>query len=474
MKTRNLFGLLMLFLLLFTFISCKTYKNSEAHSIAIIGSADEPTGVYVTNNDDQALPHRENGWYHVLSTDSLSVKPIITVKDMVGLKLEKDYYGKYAISGRISKHKINKWADETESAIGKQIAFVYNDSIISDPQVNGRIESGAFMITSQTDQKLPEIYKGIMKEKSDSIEVIFDGWEKDSLYYELSPEERDSVNMGIDYWEAKVWVDMSSKPDEHYWYSIEDSSEYVSLEKVLKDELAKGYSSKASDYIKSEAYNAYKQYLHENKDYINLMFHGFLFNDLKGLYGYLVDDIIQSKYPSAPSIRSYIDKTDNVDDERFAVYEWQRKVWFLMNTTQENNTVMSDDQKARKRIDELMEKANMYRESITDTTYLQTTVEMSYSAIDALNADGYNDDYLYNQVVYLAALDRARKYLSEKDGKLICSLSSPEDINVRKDLYDFILDVFRQWNEMLDSGNFKIIKDEKGLLMVVHNDYGNK
>lgn len=34
---------------------------------------------------------------------------------MVGLKLKKDYYGKYAISGRISKHKINKWADETEN-----------------------------------------------------------------------------------------------------------------------------------------------------------------------------------------------------------------------------------------------------------------------------------------------------------------------------------------------------------------------
>lgn len=122
----------------------------------------------------------------------------------------------------------------------------------------------------------------------------------------------------------------------------------------------------------------------------------------------------------------------------------------------------------------MMEKANRYRESITDITYLQTTVEMSYSAIDALNADGYNDDYLYNQVAYLAALDRARKYLSEKDGKLICSLSSPEDINVRKDLYDFILDLFRQWNEMLDSGNFKIIKDEKGLLTVVYKDYGNK
>lgn len=455
-----------------TIVSCHTSKRSVA---GIIGGADGPTDIYVTNNCGQAFTHRENGWYHVLSADCLSAKPIITVKDMVGLKLEKDNYGKYAISGRISKHKINKWADETEKAIGKQIAFVYNDSIISDPQVNGRIESGAFMITSLSDKRLPEVYKGVMKEKSDTIEVIFDGWEKDSLYNELSPEERDSVNMGIDYWEAKAWVDMSSKPDEHYWYSIEDSSEYVRLEKALEDELEKtSYSSKASDYMKSEAYKAYKQYMYENKDFINLMFQSFLFNNLKGLHGYLVDDIIQSKYPFAPSIRSYIDKTDNVDDERFAVYEWQRKVWFLMNTTQENNMVMSDDQKARKRIDKMMEKANRYRESITDTTYLQTTVEMSYSAIDALKAEGYNDDYIYNQVIYIAALNRARKYLSEQDGKLICSLSSPEEINVRKDLYDFILGVFMQWNEMLDTGNFKIIKDEKGLPIIVHKDYGNK
>lgn len=199
-----------LFLMSASIVSCHTSKRSAT---SIIGSADGPTGVYVANNDDQVLTHRENGWYHILSADSLSAKPIITVKDMVGLKLEKDYYGKYAISGQISKHKINKWADETEKSIGKQIAFVYNNSIISAPQVNARIESGAFMITSLSDKKLPEIYKGIMKKKSDSIEVIFKDWEKDSLYYELSPEQRDSVRMSIDYWEAKAWIDLTSKPN---------------------------------------------------------------------------------------------------------------------------------------------------------------------------------------------------------------------------------------------------------------------
>lgn len=61
------------------------------------------------------------------------------------------------------------------------------------------------------------------------------------------------------------------------------------------------------------------------------MFKGFLFKEVKGLYGYLIDDIIQTKYSSVPSIRRYVEKTDNSDNERFAVYRWQRKVWLLMN-----------------------------------------------------------------------------------------------------------------------------------------------
>ncbi len=58
------------------------------------------------------------------------------------------------------------------------------------------------------------------------------------------------------------------------------------------------------------------------------------FKKIRGLYSYLIDDIIQTKYPSAPSIRTYVDKTDNSDDERFAVYEWQRQIWVLMNKEQ--------------------------------------------------------------------------------------------------------------------------------------------
>ena len=292
------------------------------------------------------LPHflvcqnkfQENGWYHILSgqTDSISQEPIVTIKDFISLRLETDYFGKNVISGQISKYKSNKWAKETEKAIGRQIAFVFNDSIITDPRVNCRIESGAFQITSILDKELPGIYEQLKQEKIDSIEALFKGWERDSLFYTMPPKQRDSIRIATDYWEASAWVDLMTKPDEHYWYSITDSSEYKKLEEALQAELGKSDFSRASDYMKSKAYQAYKTYICNDPEYINLMFKSFLFNQFKGLNGYLIDDIIQTRYPFAPSIRAYVEKTDNSDDERFAVYKWQRKIWFLMNKEKKN------------------------------------------------------------------------------------------------------------------------------------------
>ena len=107
--------------------------------------------------------HRENGWYHVIDKDSLSIEPILAVNDFATLRLDTSNLGQYVIFGQISQHKIKKWASETEKAIGKQIAFVFNDSIITTPQVNAKIESGAFVITSPFDKKLPQLYKQIIE-----------------------------------------------------------------------------------------------------------------------------------------------------------------------------------------------------------------------------------------------------------------------------------------------------------------------
>lgn len=109
------------------------------------------------------------------------------------------------------------------------------------------------------------------------------------------------------------------------------------LESALHEELAKpNFSSRAEDYMKSEAYNKYKAYLCENTYYINLMFQSFLFTEPSaGLCGYLVDDIVRSRYPTAPSIRAMVTKTGNQDDETFAKLNYKKAVWQLMNKERE-------------------------------------------------------------------------------------------------------------------------------------------
>lgn len=278
--------------------------------------------------------HRENGWYHVVNPngDSLSLHPIVTVKDFVALQMDSDGHGTCVIVGRISKHKQKKWAHETEKAIGRQIAFVFDDSVITRPTVNARIESGAFQISASRGHDLKSLYTQIRKEKIDSIENLFKGWDKDSIY-DSSREKADSMVFAMDYWEASEWVDMSVNPEDHYWWGDLDTATYNQLESALREEMTKPpFSSRAEDYMKLKTYRKYKAYLCENADYINLMFQGFLFTEsASGLCGYLVDDIVKSRYSAAPSIRAMTSGTDNPDDEMFAKLKYQKAVWRLMN-----------------------------------------------------------------------------------------------------------------------------------------------
>ena len=292
----------------------------------------------------QPVKHRENGWYRIIDgrKDSIASRPIVTAKEFACLRLEQDFFGKAVITGSVSKHKLQAWADSTEQLIGKRMGFVFNDSVIAAPQVNQRIESGNFQISVPRGSSfdLPAIYQQLRKEKIDSIDALFHGWNIDSTY---TPQEQDSLKMKIDYWEAKAWIELMRKPDEQHWHNIKDTAKYKSLEKALHEELQKGnVSSRASDYMESEAYKGYKQYIAANHEYINLMFQGFLLQAPKGLNGYLVDDIIQSIYPKAPSIRDFVNKTDNKDDEKWAIYEWQKAIWLLMNNEKKREAMQID------------------------------------------------------------------------------------------------------------------------------------
>lgn len=151
--------------------------------------------------------HRENGWYRIIdgAKDSISSQPIVTAKDFVWLRIEKDFFGNSVISGSVSKHKLQAWTDSTEQLIGKRMGFVFNDSVITAPQVNMRIESGAFLINGLDDYGMEVLYRKLLNEKKDSLDALFktNGWNIDSLFFNsLNKEKQDSTINMLDYNEA--------------------------------------------------------------------------------------------------------------------------------------------------------------------------------------------------------------------------------------------------------------------------------
>ncbi len=317
-----------------------TTKNLVRITFLVISAA-SLIAVFMVNatglDDTRQTLKRENGWYYLYDNrkDSISTDAIVTVKDFVALALDSTLSsGKmvYQIYGTISKHKRNKWADATEKAIGNRIGFIYNDEVIASPQVNMRIDGGRFSISDIYGHDMRTLFNRIRQEKADSLNRVFEGWDKEELH-SLPKNEIDSIMMEIDYWEASELVDMGKNPMDRYWYGQLDTVVYNKLENALYEELQKGNpSSRSGDYMKSEAYLDYKSFLNEHWEYMNLMFQSFLFRESpKGLYGYLIDDIVQSRFPDAPSVRDFVEKTDNRDDEIFAVNDWQKRIWRLMN-----------------------------------------------------------------------------------------------------------------------------------------------
>lgn len=120
-----------------------------------------------------------------------------------------------------------------------------------------------------------------------------------------------------------------------------------------------------------------------------------------------------------------------------------------------------EDSLQRAREQQLWDEARQYKACITDTTYLDSRGPMSLAALDAWNGNGFNEHYAYNQTVYLAALERAQKRLTVKDGpQLAATFHSGKELYISERLYRFILETIQMWNELLKTGKFEIVKEQ--------------
>lgn len=222
MKSR---AIILIITLCTSIVSC---TNKQKQQNTIIGGADGTTEITIAEDNSKqdrdtliyeipqcqlwytkelSVKHRENGWYRIIDgqKDSITTQPVVTVKEFVGLQVDKDFFGKPVIAGNVSKHKLQAWADSTEQLVGKRMGFVFNDSVITAPRVNMRLESGTFQITTSSNYDMPSLYRNLLKEKKDSLDVLFkaNGWEKDTLLFnQLNQEKQDSIINTLDYIDA--------------------------------------------------------------------------------------------------------------------------------------------------------------------------------------------------------------------------------------------------------------------------------
>ena len=111
--------------------------------------------------------HLVNGWYPVadIPENKIEGNAFVTTKDFAEVSLDTVSFPDMAvIEGKLKKEKIKKWADATESRIGKRIGFVFNDSVIMSPTINCRIESGGFTINSNDKALILEIYNSLKEQ----------------------------------------------------------------------------------------------------------------------------------------------------------------------------------------------------------------------------------------------------------------------------------------------------------------------
>lgn len=93
-----------------------------------------------------------DGWYHVENMENNIVKnrPIVKASDFTDMQIDSmridgSSQTIYTITGKCNDSE--KFAEATEEAIGKHIAFLFDGKIVCAPKVNARIDSGNFMIT---------------------------------------------------------------------------------------------------------------------------------------------------------------------------------------------------------------------------------------------------------------------------------------------------------------------------------------
>lgn len=105
-----------------------------------------------------SLHHLPVGLYK-MSGESIIPTPVVTSDDFSHISLDTLFTDYPVIGITLTPEATIRFAEATEVAIGQQMAFVYNDSVIMAPRINSRIEGGRVQIHTPDTPLLYEIYR---------------------------------------------------------------------------------------------------------------------------------------------------------------------------------------------------------------------------------------------------------------------------------------------------------------------------
>jgi preprotein translocase subunit SecD len=146
MKREYLFIAVMLLLFLTTGCGGQSKEKGEIRNLSL-------EECYEKNLADSMLM---TGWYYLSDTDSEFVRqldktdefyavnpfPILTAEDIIMLSVDKNNWGELYLSMKFGKAGTEFWRVATGKSVGKNLALIVNDKLISMSYVNSEITAG--------------------------------------------------------------------------------------------------------------------------------------------------------------------------------------------------------------------------------------------------------------------------------------------------------------------------------------------
>ncbi|MCB6971802.1 MULTISPECIES: SecDF P1 head subdomain-containing protein [Butyricimonas] len=230
MKMKNLFLCFIMLILCCPLLQAQK-NNTKKHKYL-------PTGWYYVTDSIHGV---EGKMYRTFETYYLDPTPIVTLDDFEQIRL--DTVGTPQLLFSLKADKIPAWAKATRESIGKKLAFVITNVVISAPTVQNEIQSGASMVGYPYSLEELELFKQKLRNYHVSIPHI------------ISHDEKEA-RVGVSYFAAMFFIDLTHEEGKKVFDKIQKAEQEDTPLRVFFENIDKKINTPKGEYTSSRGYIA--------------------------------------------------------------------------------------------------------------------------------------------------------------------------------------------------------------------------